>query len=236
MTLTQKKHAFTLIELLVVISIIALLISILLPALAKARESARNIQCLAKLKQMGIPMVAYIADNNEVLMPTHWAVLGYGGDPAARYGGDKWIDLLNPYLQFDLTNIDQKPGSLFRCPTNETLFGNLNARTTYAVNVTGAPSNNPIKGQFAAGAELVQSLTPTSTLFMADARKNKGWGYVKTFNSQNHGYHHQSASSGVINGAYLDATGNANGLFLDWHASNFKRESYSDDTVRNGLN
>ena len=47
------RTAFTLIELLVVISIIALLIAILLPALAASRESARSVACLSTVRQMG---------------------------------------------------------------------------------------------------------------------------------------------------------------------------------------
>ena len=67
----RKKHhpacGFTLIELLVVIAIIALLIAILLPALGAARDSARNIQCLANLRQQGIAGSAYTNDHKELL-------------------------------------------------------------------------------------------------------------------------------------------------------------------------
>lgn len=62
----QKRHGFTLIELLVVISIIALLISILLPALAGARKAAQNTQCLSQFRQIGLAVHAYLSDNKEV--------------------------------------------------------------------------------------------------------------------------------------------------------------------------
>lgn len=59
-----RHRAFTLIELLVVVSIIALLVSILMPALSKAREQARRAVCGAHLHQCGIALFSYSGDNN----------------------------------------------------------------------------------------------------------------------------------------------------------------------------
>lgn len=119
---TKRDNAFTLIELLVVIAIIAILAAILFPVFARARENARKSSCQSNLKQIGLGIMQYTQDYDE-LLPARVTVTS----PTRS-----WRVLIQPYV---------KSTQLFACPSNTG-----NAKTTIDDGGTFLPRSYSING------------------------------------------------------------------------------------------
>jgi len=117
----MKRKGFTLIELLVVIAIIAILASILLPVLSRAREQARRAVCMNNLKQFGVVFMMYAQDYDGWLPPR----LGGGSDYMVRDGG--FLTYVIPTLE----SYGAKSG-MAACPS--TKRGKNSAELQYYIN------------------------------------------------------------------------------------------------------
>lgn len=107
-----RLRAFTLIELLVVISIIALLVAILLPALSAARQSAINAQCKSNNKQLAIAATAFATENKGKFVARDIASSKYAG--GFKQGNETWAE---PFLEFMAGSYDDLP-ELVLCPNS----------------------------------------------------------------------------------------------------------------------
>jgi prepilin-type N-terminal cleavage/methylation domain-containing protein/prepilin-type processing-associated H-X9-DG protein len=101
----RRPAAFTLVELLVVIGIIAVLVGLLLPSLARARENARRTQCLSNLRQLGAGMMMY-AQEHKGRLPNSNPPLAVG-DPTA-----------SDYVLVQLNDMYIKSPPVFHCPSD----------------------------------------------------------------------------------------------------------------------
>jgi len=120
---SKHKFAFTLIELLVVIAIIAILAAILFPVFGRARENARRSSCQSNLKQIGLGIMQYVQDYDEMYPITFQNIDGSanGYQDVANERG--WAYNIQPYL---------KSQQIFQCPSDSAPIANYTLITDTA--------------------------------------------------------------------------------------------------------
>jgi prepilin-type N-terminal cleavage/methylation domain-containing protein/prepilin-type processing-associated H-X9-DG protein len=244
-----SQRGFTLIELLVVISIIALLIALLLPALARAKEEATSIACLSNLRSLGQLTVEY-AQANEGAIP-------FGSDTSSSathiYGSESWdatifafkegiqptpnynLEYYNGFQKYATPNLAMVEAyqQLYTCgadtvhPSPESQFAtSYSANPNFFMSMTNENSSDPYT------FKLSGVLAPEQALAIGDSTQDGPWGAWGTFDwGQNKGtygpaYYYKNYPNYLVPPDGLISGSTAN---VDWPIS---QENYQNSSLR----
>ncbi|MCJ8328663.1 MAG: type II secretion system GspH family protein [Lentisphaeria bacterium] len=175
----KQFRSFTLVELLVVIAIIAILASMLLPALSKAKEKAQRVLCLNNTRQLGMAINLYAESNDDYLTPNqNQPGLGYAIEDIGYY----WFSALGTMSPTDpITIIDQDPedpNTVFSCPSNPLLYSSryfLNYGINSDLELTNPPVGQYTPVKLRNLAEGTVLMTDAYKKHLASSTKNWPW-------------------------------------------------------------
>ena len=238
------RPAFTLIELLVVISIIALLIGILLPALGAARNTARDMKCLSNQKQFGIGLYGYATENKDSLPFGYYSVESPPG--SGSYKQSDWMLSISGYFNgVDATyQGGQAESDITRCPSAAVDLGTKH----YSSHPLLIPdlSNGNFSGP---PAKIAGIKRPTETFGTADGNQVTQWpgnpdGVGDAFAVMVNLYGWQTYLNNYATAGYLKRDGTDNDPIAytgptpdadlpDWGAGNFRWRHGGDGVGEN---
>lgn len=207
----MKRHAFTLVELLVVISIIAILASLLLPALRNAKEKGKDIMCKSNMKQCGFAMQSYIGDSGGILI--------LGSYTGVAGSSKSWIEYLNGNIGGE---VYLSKNDVAICPS---FYPEkyLSRSYTYGSHITATYLQGTfLPPGYTSGPFIkVSAVTsPGSQWVLGDSVGN--WSSLSRWAQ---GYLINDVPSGISCGLHIRHFNGANFLFLDGHVNGVKRNT-----------
>lgn len=233
-----RTGSFTLVEMLVVISVIAILSSLLLPALGKAKGAAKAIACSGNLKQIGVQFAMYADDNNG------WVPLMGCYDHCALLAGMQCLGFATgvDFTKAIAGGIYPKTiKGLYLCPNAQPLDGVNFYKSSYTMSchdittTVMSPSgggcfdwNSPL------GAPTYRkftNITPNSVIMLEGLLRNINWGGTNIFGAAGvtftpaltNSWYSSLGTSAMYNAAgYANHDKTANFLFMDGHTASYK--------------
>ncbi|MFH1614070.1 MAG: type II secretion system protein [Planctomycetota bacterium] len=238
----KKKHpknAFTLVELLVVIAIIAVLLSILVPTLRKAREQAKAVVCMSNLKQLGYVLQFYMMDSNNRVLPRHFDGPGSFAN-RLRY----W-----PQVLTNLGHVENR--DVFYCPSQKpfNFKGSVEVirkydptltddqawnyvQFTYGMRDWYSPADQQGTGSSVNLAKKISLITQPADFFLiADSYFNADYNPAYMWMDGNQGYSIGMGSNSSNWRIHLRHNNNAHVLMADLHVGK-KQRSYFENMRR----